>query len=202
MELIESLYLHRTPYTHTVDCPNPSWDVVDVLRDTGVRPVPTGAEPCSCPNDVCGHDTTFPRVRLRLLCRDCGTVYTITGESLTEVPSHTSLTGWGQPPRQVGDVWLWPGQPAIPGGEPGDYLVTRQPAAVTQATLYGIITSYREASHARRWRAAVLPDTDGPHQVHSLRWRHTRGGLPTVDAAAAWISGAELAAVQPLVVAV
>lgn len=202
MELIESLYLTPQPYTHTVGCPDPTWDVVDVLRDEGARPLATGAERHACSNDICSHADTFRRVRLRLLCHDCGTVYTITGEGLTEACSHTSLTGWGQRPTQVGGVWLWPGKPLVPGGQPQDYLVTRQPEAVTQATLYGIITGYREASHAHRWIAGALPDTDGAHQVHSLRWQYTRNGLATLDEAAAWIAAVETSAARPLVVAV
>ena len=128
MQLIESLYLGWSPLDHPVDCPSPTWDVVEIRHDEGGRIVQTGAERHACANDTCSHDDTFGRVQLRLLCRDCGSVRTITGEGLTQVCTDTSLTGWGQAPRQVGGVWLWPGQPAAPGREPHDYLVTREQA--------------------------------------------------------------------------
>lgn len=203
MNLIENLYLGWNPLTHTVDCTSPVWDTVELRHDTGAHIVSTGAEHHSCPNEVCGHTDTFGRVQLRLLCKDCGTVYTISGEGLTEVCTHTSLTGWGQQPREVGGVWLWPGQPAIPGGEPHDYLVTRDQAeTVTTANLYGLITRYRDADHTPRWLAGALPDTDGAHQVHSLRWRYSSNGLADLAAAAAWIAGADTRTQRPLVVAV
>jgi hypothetical protein len=200
MQLIEETYFGWDPYTHTVNCPNPTWDEVQVRRDEGARPVATGDQPHTCTNSMCSHNTGFGRVQLRLMCRDCSTVYTITGEGLTEVCTHTSLTGWGQPPRQVGDVWLWPGRPAIPGGEPHQYLVTRQATTVTAATLYGIITGYRDADGTPRWIAGAVPDEDGAHQVSTLRWRHSSRGLAKLEDAAAWIAGTDAA--RPLVVAV
>jgi hypothetical protein len=203
MQLIESLYLGWSRLDHPADCPRPTWDVVEILHDEGGRIVQTGAEHHACANDTCSHADSFGRVRLRLLCRDCGSVRTITGEGLTQVCTHISLTGWGQAPRRVGGVWLWPGQPPAPGREPHDYLVTREQVdAVTTESLYGIITRYRDAEGTPRWIAGALPDPDGAHQVHSLRWRHRSTGLADLDAAAAWIAGAETRAQRPLVVAV
>ncbi|MDT7847249.1 hypothetical protein [Streptomyces justiciae] len=202
MELIVETYFGWDPLSHTVDCPTPTWDDVEIRRSEGVRPVGTGAEPHGCPNDVCSHSNTFGRVQLRLLCRDCGTVRTITGEGMTEVVTHTSLTGWGQAPRRMGEVWLWPGRPAIAGGEPHQYLVTRQAAAVTRATLYGIITRYRDAEGTPRWIAGAVPDEDAAHQISMLRWRHASGGLAALEDAAAWIADTETAPQRPLVVAV
>jgi hypothetical protein len=203
MQLIEDLYLKWQPLSHTVDCPRPIWDVVELRQDEGVRIVQTGAERHNCDNDDCSHGDSFGRVQLRLLCRDCGTVQTVIGEGLTQVCSHVSRTGWGQAPRQVAGVWLWPGQPAAPGGEPHDYLVTRERVeAVTTESLYGIITRYRDAEGSPRWIAGALQEADGEHYVHSLRWRHRSTGLVDLDAAATWIAGAEHRAQRPLVVAV
>lgn len=201
MQLIEETYFGWTPYTHTDLCPNPTWDEVQVRHDEGARPVATGDQPHNCTNDMCSHATAFGRVQLRLLCRDCNTVYTITGEGLTEVCTHTSLTGWGQAPRRVGDVWLWPGRPTIPGGEPQQYLVTRQAATVTPETLYGIITRYRDADTTPRWLAAAVPDEDG-EQISLLRWRHVTRGLTALEDAAAWIADTDIHATRTLVVAV
>jgi hypothetical protein len=198
MQLIEETYFGWDPLTHTVDCPNPVWDDVQIRRDEGARPVATGAAQHACANDICSHANTFGRVQVRLLCRDCGTVYTITGEGLTEACSHVSLTGWGQRPRQVGGVWLWPDRPVIPGGEPYEYLVTRQSTDVTPATVYGFITRYRDTVGTPLWIASAVPDNPNT-EMSTLRWRHTTRGLPTLDDAAAWIATAETRT-QPAVV--
>ncbi|WP_328439318.1 hypothetical protein OHA71_23560 [Streptomyces sp. NBC_00444] len=202
MQLIEETYFGWDPLTHTVDCPNPSWDTVELRRDEGARPVATGDQLHACANAMCSHATAFGRVQLRLLCRDCSTVHTINGEGLTEACTHTSLTGWGQAPRQVGDVWLWPGRPAVAGGEPHQYLVTHQAATVTPETLYGIVTRYRDADGTSRWIAGAVRDDQGEHQVSSLRWRHRSAGLTELDAAAEWIATIDTAPQRPLVVAV
>jgi hypothetical protein len=202
MDLIETVYFGWNPLAHAEGCTNPVWNDADVLHSEGVRPGITGDEHHACANGICSHADTFTRVQLRLLCTTCGTVHTISGESLTHVISHTSATGWGQPPRQIGEVWLWPGCPTIAGGQPNQYLVTRQAATVTPDTLYGIITGYRDADQTQRWIAAAVPDEQGAHQVHSLRWRHASRGMAALEDAAAWIADAELRAARPLVVAV
>ncbi|MFC5217275.1 hypothetical protein [Streptomyces coerulescens] len=202
MDLIEETYFGWDSVTHTVDCPNPTWDDVQTRYDQGARHDASGADPHTCSNSLCSHATTFGRVQLRLLCRDCDTVRIISGEGLAETYTTTDATGWGQPPRQVGEVWLWPGRPAIPGGEPQQYLVTRQPAAITQATLYGLITAYRDAEGTARWIAGAVRDDQGAHYVSSLRWRHRSAGLTDLDAAAEWIATVETAPQRPLEVAV
>ena len=68
------------------------------------------------------------------------------------------------------------------------------------ATLYGIITGYRDADQTPLWIAAAVPDPAGAHQVHSLRWRHASRGLAALEDAAAWIADVEIA--RRLVVAV
>jgi hypothetical protein len=201
MQLIEELYLGWTPFTHLVNCPSPTWDVAEVRHDVGTRPVRTDAEDHACPTEGCDHSNTVGRARVRLLCRDCDTVYTLTAEGLGAGCSTTSLTGWGQPPRQTGGVWLWPGQPTGPEQEPHDYLVTRDhTAAVTPSNLYGLITRYRDTDGAPRWIAGAHPDPDGAFQVHSLRFRYRSGGLPNLAAAARWVADAETRAHRPVVV--
>jgi hypothetical protein len=203
MQLIENLYLGWSPLDHPADCPSPTWDVVEMRHDDGVRIVQTGAERHACANDGCFHTDTFGRVQVRLLCRDCGSVRTISGEGLSLACTDTSLTGWGQTPRQIGGVWLWPGQPAAPGCEPHDFLVTREHAdAVTTESLYGIVTRYRDADGSPRWIAGALPDPSGKHQVHSLRWRYRTSGLTDLTEAAAWIAAADTRTQRPLVVSV
>ncbi|MFI1723880.1 hypothetical protein [Streptomyces sp. NPDC020489] len=202
MDLIETVYFGWNALAHAPGCPTPVWDDADVLHTEGLRPGVRGDDHHTCAHPDCTHADTFPRVQLRLLCRDCQTVHTISGDSLTHVLSHTSATGWGQPPRQVGEVWLWPGRPVIEGGDPTQYLVTRQPQTVTRAALYGIITRYRDAQGTPLWIAGAVPDEAGAHQVHSLRWRYSSRGLAALEDAAAWIADVETAPQRPLVVAV
>ncbi|MER6531195.1 hypothetical protein [Streptomyces sp. NPDC001508] len=203
MYLIEDLYLGWQPLTHTVDCASPAWDVAELRYDTGARILPTGEQHHACPNETCGHADTFGRVQLRLLCRSCHTVYTMAAEGAGARCTTTSVTGWGQPPRQHGDLWLWPGQPATAQHQPHAYLVTRDPNPPTRASLYGIVTVYREAEGTQRWIAAAVPDDRGEHEVHSLRWRHRTAGLADVTGAADWIAAAGTDGSQrPLVVAV
>lgn len=202
MELITETYLGWTPYTHTLDCPAPTWDTVELRHDEGGHPLTMGAEPHACPNDMCDHNATFPRVRVRLLCRDCETVHLLDGEGLTQATTTTAATGWGQAPIRASGVWLWPGRPAIPGGDPSQYLVTRQPQALTPATLCGIITGYHDADTSRRWLAGVHPDTDGAHRIDALRWRDVARGFGSVADAVEWIDLTEGAASRGLEVAV
>lgn len=203
MDLIETVYFGWNPLAHAVGCARPVWDDAEVLHTEGIRPGVAGADHHACTHDICTHADAFTRVQLRLLCKSCNTVHTISGESLTQVVSHTDATGWGQPPHQAGGVWLWPGRPAIPGSEPHQYLVTRDASqTVSPGTLYGIITRYRDADHVPRWIAAAVLDKDGAHQVSTLRWRHASRGLAALEDAAAWITDAEVSAAGPLVVAV
>ncbi|MER7930527.1 hypothetical protein ABTY96_46715 [Streptomyces sp. NPDC096057] len=200
--LIEETYFGWTAYPHATGCTNPTWDEVQARRDEGLRPGVTGDQPHTCTNDICTHANTFGRVQVRLLCRDCDTVHTITGEGLTEARSTTDATGWGQTPLQVGDVWLWPGRPTLPGAQPHQYLVTFQPQTITPETLAGIITGYVGSEGEPLWVAGAVPDPGGAHQVSLTRWRYASRGLAALEDAAAWITTAEAHAYRPLVVAV
>ena len=202
MDLITETYFGWNPLPHAPGCPNPVWDDARVEHSEGVRPGSYGADHHTCAHSDCGHADTFERVQLRLLCSDCKTVTTLSGESLVQVISHPAATGWGQPPTELAGVWLWPGRPVIEGGQPHQYLVTRQAQTVTPDTLYGIITAYRDSEGNRRWIAAAVPHPDGAHQISTLRWRHASNGLAELEQAATWIADAELRARRPLVVAV
>ncbi|MYS44069.1 hypothetical protein GTY23_23120 [Streptomyces sp. SID5998] len=200
MTLIEETYFGWDPLTHTVDCPTPVWNAVEIRRTTGARPATGDTTAHACTNELCGHANEFTRVQLRLLCRDCDTVYLISGEGLTEACTHTSLTGWGQAPTRVGEVWLWPGRPVIPGGQPHEYLVTRQAAALTRTTVYGIITGYHDDHGRPRWIAAAVPDPDGAFEIATFRWRHRRNAFEDLAVAADWIATTDTRAQHPVVV--
>lgn len=202
MQLIEQQYFGWTPLAHTLACPNPTWDAVEILHDEGLRTPPAAHETHACTYDGCTHTNAFSRLRIRLLCRDCDTVHMLRGEGHGQTVLTTADTGWGQPPTQYGGVWLWPGQPDIPGGQPHDYLVTRTPDPITPGAVHGLITRYRDSEGAPRWIAGAVPDPDGAHYVGSLRFRHRSAGLHTLDEAAAWITTADTMPQRPIEVAV
>ncbi len=203
MDLITTTYFGWQPLAHAPACPTPVWDDADIRHVDAIRTTPGDTRPHDCVHPDCTHAESFTRVQLRLLCRDCHTVRTLSAENLTQVFTHTSVTGWGQPPQQLAGVWLWPGRTPAPGHAPYEYLVTRDSSRIpTPDTVYGIITGYRDADHVQRWIAAAVPDPDGAHQVSTLRWRHASSGLPGLTEAATWITDAEKRAQRPLVVAV
>ncbi|MET9100002.1 hypothetical protein [Streptomyces antibioticus] len=203
MDLITETYLGWTPYPHKPGCPSPEWDDIQYRHTQAIRPDSYHPDhPHTCTNATCGHNNTYPRTELRLLCRTCHTVHLIAGEALTQDTTDTAATGWGQPPTALAGLWLWPGRPTLDGGQPYEYLVTRQPQALTPDLLHGIITAYRDATGTRRWLAAAHPHPDGAHQVATLRWHHSSNALDDLAAAAGWIAGIDTRAQRPVVVSV
>ncbi|MFF6985647.1 hypothetical protein [Streptomyces sp. NPDC010273] len=197
--LIEECYFGWAAFAHAAGCDSKTWEV-EARRDEGLRPGVTAEQPHTCTNHLCTHANTFGRVAVRLLCRDCDAVHTITGEGLTEARSTTGATGWGQRPVRVGDMWLWPGRPTFPGAQPHQHLVTRQPQTITPETLYGVISSYAGSTGEQLWVAGAVPDQGGAHQVSLTRWRYASRGLTALEEAAAWIATAETRTHSPLVV--
>ncbi|MDX3455095.1 hypothetical protein PV396_24660 [Streptomyces sp. ME02-8801-2C] len=203
MDLITTTYFGWNPLAHAPGCTIPVWDDADIRHTDAIRTTPGDTRPHECAHPDCTHDTGFDRVQLRLLCRTCHTVITLSAEHLNQAMAHTSVTGWGQPPQQLAGVWLWPGRAPAPGHTPYEYLITRDNTHIpTPDTVYGIITGYRDADHVQRWIAAAVPDPDGAHQVSTLRWRHSSKGLATLGEAAAWITDAETRPQRSLVVSV
>lgn len=203
MHLIEELYLGWQPLTHTITCPAPTWDSVELRHDEGARQVATGAEAHECISGDCGHENTFGRVQVRLLCRDCDTVYVLAGEGLGSTCTTTALTGWGQPPRKLAGVWLWPGEAATAEGRPHDYFVTRDPAApATPGALLGLITSYWDSVGAPLWIAYAHHHPDGAHKRDRLTFIHRTDALTSVEDAVRWVATVQDQPQRPLVVQV
>ncbi|MFJ2515571.1 hypothetical protein ACIPEL_36140 [Streptomyces griseoviridis] len=203
MQLIEETYF-RTPLTHAVDCsPVPAWEA-DVVETPGTRVQLTGQESHRCITDGCGHEREFSRLQVRIRCTGCGIVHVIEGEALTRYCTTTAETGWGQPPQQHAGLWLWPGRPTIPGGQPHQYLVTRTEDPPTRETLHGIVSAHDDSTwRTQRWTAGAHPDPASDRQVSLTPVRHLSTGHETLDAAVAWIASLDQAAQQPaLVVAV
>lgn len=130
--MIEHTYFGWTQLSHTESCATPTWDI-DVRHDTGIRPHADRAVTHGCPDQHCTHDSDFGRVTVRVICRGCDTAHVITGESLARTVTTTDALGYGQAPRQIAGLYLWPGRPVLHGWGPGasglddqphEYLVT------------------------------------------------------------------------------
>ncbi|MDT0476206.1 hypothetical protein RM863_29185 [Streptomyces sp. DSM 41014] len=204
MELIEQTYLHPTPLTHAVGCPTaPAWDVVDVLETPAGRVALTGYEPHRCPTEGCGHEREFSRLQVRVRCTGCDIAHIITGEALTRHCTTTAALGWGQPPQQHAGLWVWPGEPTLPGRDPNQYLVTRTPHQPTRDTLYGVISGHTDSTWgAPRFSAGAVPDPDADRQISMTRVRYLSTGHETLTDALDWIASVETSAQRPLVVSV
>lgn len=68
---------------------------------------------------------------VRVLCRSCTRVELYSGVTGRESTS-TRVTGYGQPPKQVAGVWLYPGPKSTGDEEPYEWLVTRVRKPVEQ----------------------------------------------------------------------
>lgn len=215
--MIEHTYFGWNQLTHTTTCASPSWDI-DVRHDLGIRPLADGTILHGCPDQNCGHEGALDRVTVRVICRSCDTAHVITGESLTCTVTTTQSLGYGQAPREVAGLYLWPGRPVLHGWGPGrsglddqpyEYLVTATLVdRLTPDDCVGAIGRHRTAGGKPRWWAGAV-QTPPPPRIHRepgeyrLAWARRASDHTTVDQAAAWIATAiDPAQQQPLVVAV
>ncbi|MGW0821782.1 hypothetical protein [Streptomyces sp. NPDC002845] len=216
--LIEEAYFGWDQLTHTTTCTSPTagWEI-DVRHDTGAHPLgQPGTTRHGCPLEDCGHGDTFDRVTVRAICRSCGTAHLITGAGLTRQTTTTEAIGYGQPPRKVAGLYLWPSRPVLYGWGPGksgqddkphEYLATTELVdCLTPEDCVGAIGRHRTDRGALRWWAAASPVPPPPRlagQVHRLAWGRRTTDHTSPEQAAAWIAAAiDPAQQQPLVVAV
>lgn len=190
MTLVQDLYLDWLSFPHRRGCPTPAWEP-QLRMDHGRRGRLTGTEEQihACTAEECLHANKFRRFTVRLVCRTCTAVHTISGEDVGINRTTTAAYGYGNPPREAEGLWLWPGSQGIHGGDPQDWLVTRTPAEpVLAAHLAGTIASYLTAGHHTRWKACAIADPEGPHGGDQLRWARCQRELHSVDQAAAWLA--------------
>ena len=214
--MIEETYFGWARLTHTEGCDAPSWEI-DVRHDAGIRPLTQSTAVIhQCPDENCGHSSSFDRVTVRIVCRSCTTVHLITGEGLGRATTSTEALGYGQPPRRLDGLYLWPSPPVLYGYGPGrsglddqprEYLVTTTLAdRLTPGMCVGAIGRHFNAAHKPLWWAGAIqtpPPTRLTGQVHRLAWKHRTNEHTSVEAAAAWIATAiDPAQQRPLVVAV
>ncbi|WP_326729025.1 hypothetical protein [Streptomyces phaeochromogenes] len=198
MQLTDT-YFGWQPLTHTNDCDRPAWEI-DVRRDEGAHPLPHREDMRhSCTNDDCDHNNLFSRVTVRVICRSCHTAHVISGEELGQSCTTTEALGYGEPPRHVAGLYLWPSEPVLFGYGPGKSGHDDQPRSYLATThlvdrlqpehCVGVIGRHHTARHALRWWAgAIRQEARVPGR---LDWQRRTTDLTSVAAAAEWIATAQ-----------
>ncbi|MGA5598999.1 hypothetical protein ACPCSE_32685 [Streptomyces cellulosae] len=188
-------HLEWQPLAHRPDCAKPVWEVDQQTVASKLRPRREGPEH-SCPNEECGHRDHYDRITLRVLCRSCGTAHLISGEEYTTRTTTTVRTGYGQPPKRVAGLWLYPGPPLLDlrgYDSPGAYLCSRNKVdRLSEDDIVGTVTEGRGKRGGTVWHAAVGPDFRPPAGGLSgyALWAKTSGEKPftSVTAAAKWVA--------------
>jgi hypothetical protein len=187
-------HLEWQPFRHRPDCAKPVWEVDQQAASDKRRPRREGPEH-GCPNEECGHHDHYDVITLRVLCRSCGTVHLISGEEYTTRTTTTASTGYGQPPKKVGGLWLYPGPPLLDWKDagPSAYLCSREKAdRLSEENIVGAVTEGRGKRGATVWHAAIGPDFKPPARGLSgfAVWAKNSGDKPfgTVAAAAKWVT--------------
>ncbi|MEU1312554.1 hypothetical protein ABZ419_27195 [Streptomyces cinnamoneus] len=193
-------HLEWQPFAHRPDCAKPVWEVDHQTVSDKLRPRREGPKH-SCPNEECGHHDHYDRITVRLLCRSCDTVRLISGEEHTTRTTTTARIGYGQPPKKVAGLWLYPGPPLLDLRDyatPGAYLCSREKVdRLSEEDIVGVVSEGRGKRGGTVWHAAIGPDFHPPARGLSgyATWAKNSGEKPfsTVTAAAKWVA-AELEA--------
>lgn len=168
-------YLGWDLLAHRPDCKRPSW-VVDIktVGHTG-RPFHEGDQKHACPNEDCGHASSFEETTVRIVCPSCETAYVITGEDVRHGTTPLRYLRYGLPPRKLAGLYLWPAEPWLDFGrlssdEPHDFVVTgARVDRVTAADVVGVITQGRGKRGGILWAATAVQDPNGQYSGLSYR---------------------------------
>lgn len=187
-------YLGWEELQHLAGCKRPAWQV-DIRTDRAEFRDRLGGDAHACPNDACDHGDRYDRTTVRVVCRSCQAACVVRGEDASVSQGMTANTthGYGQQPRNMAGLLLWPGEPWLSFGrlstdEPYDFVVTRKGVTrVTEADVVGIINQGRGKRGAVTWNAGALPT---PGKYGRFNWGATNEDTParTVAAAAKWIA--------------
>ncbi|MFI8365298.1 hypothetical protein ACIGD1_34740 [Streptomyces sp. NPDC085612] len=188
-------HLEWEPFSHRADCSKPVWEVDHQIVYDKLRHRHEGPEH-ACPNEECGHRDHYDRITVRLLCRACDTVRLIGGEEHTNETTTTARIGYGQPPKRVAGLWLYPGPPLLHLREyntPGAYLCSRERVdRLSEKDIVGAVSEGRGKRGATVWHAAVGPEFHPPARGLSgyAVWAKNSGEKPftSVTAAAKWVA--------------
>jgi hypothetical protein len=183
---VQETYLGFRELAHARDCLRPAW-TADLCEDDAYRYAYGGrAGRHSCRHEKCDHGGLYQRTTLRLICSSCQAAYLISGEGALRRTS-TRETGFGQPPRKVAGLFLWPGEPWF-DENPRAWLVTgTHTERVRTADVVGEIHRERGPRGGRQFAAVALPSPHGPYGVGPVRWERAQEGFGSVAAAAKWV---------------
>ena len=197
MTTVASTYLGWEQPQHFDGCARPQW-TVDYRTENGVFRGRHGGVGHKCRNEECDHDSDrYTRTTVRMVCLSCTAAFLFAGEGDRSWGSAKTVTwGYGQAPRKMAGLLLWPGEPFLTYGrlssdEPWDYLVTRPGVTrVSEADVVGVISQARGERGAVRWSVVAVRSEDGPYGLSPLRFARAEERMRSVAAAAKWIAAA------------
>ncbi|MFI5703651.1 hypothetical protein ACIA78_26840 [Streptomyces xanthochromogenes] len=185
---VQDVYLGWAELTHGPDCARPSW-TVDVREDEHFRGS-YGGSPArhTCPDEDCDHGRSYARTAVRVACVSCHRAHLISGESINSQATTTKATGFGEAPRKVAGLYLWPGEPWF-DDEPHEFLVTQyRPKRPRASDVIGSIHEGRGPRGGKQFSAAALSTANGMYGYGKLRWSRAEKGFTSLSAAAKWIA--------------
>ncbi|MEU0857498.1 hypothetical protein ABZ352_18945 [Streptomyces griseofuscus] len=189
----EDLYLGWTELAHAKDCRRPAWEAQTRTEWDTFR----GGRNHSCPDEDCGHQNRYSKTTFRLVCRSCGNVHLMDGELGSSGGSSVERYGYGQQPKKVGGLYLYPGATAewiTAPKSPWDYLVTAEKVdRITKDNLVGSIGQGRTPRGRVIWSAGARPTFEtGLYGTPLVTYTVVSGKetFSTPTAAARWIEQA------------
>ncbi|MFJ1664841.1 hypothetical protein ACIOK4_00340 [Streptomyces bottropensis] len=192
MTTAQQTYLGWDLLVHFEGCEKPAWTVDAKVEDDVFRARHGGGEH-ECPNEDCGHDDRFRRTTVRIVCFSCTRAYLLDSEDELQAGQPETITkGYGQPPRRIAGLLLWPGDPFLSWGrlstdEPWDFVVTHAGVKrVAQDDVVALVSQARGKRGAVCWSAVAARSDDGPYGLRPLRFAHAAERLRSVSAAAKW----------------
>lgn len=198
MTSVRDTYFGWAELPHAEVCKRPVWDVNSkVEHDVAPERDRYSTAPHDCPDEECDHGARYTRTTVRIVCRSCGEAHLLASDRQT-VRTSTGYLGYGQQPRRVAGLLLWPGEPLSTFGMsvrdgrqyvPYELLVTGQ--GVTRPRredLVGEIAQTMGRRGAVRYGAVRGLDPNGEYGWGDFRWSAAAEGLHTIAAAAKWIA--------------
>jgi len=185
---IRETYFGWRELSHHRDCLRPAW-AIDVREDEGFRPSYGGARgQHDCTDEDCEHSSRYPRTTVRVICRSCRSAHVIRGEALSDFHTTTKRVGFGEEPRRLAGLFLWPGEVWF-DNEPHEWLVTsRQVARVQRPDLAGRISEGRGPRGGKQYSAVAVPSAEGTYGYGENRWARAHEGFKSLSAAAKWVA--------------
>jgi hypothetical protein len=194
VSIVQNTYLDWEPVAHGIRCRYPQWSV-DTRTEHGAFRDRRGLPAHSCPNEECGHTDRMDRTTVRIVCTSCGVALVMSGEAHDERLTSTQALGYGQGPRRVAGLYLWPGEPLVYGwgatveDATRDWIVTRTHVRrVRPEDVVGEICTSRGPRGGRQFAALAGPARDGQFGYPHVRYTHAEDGLKSLTAAAKWIA--------------